>query len=88
MNRRLSDCKLVKSLFNLDNNHSLLNSVVKGDETWCFQYDLQTKRKHGIVLTRPFKTQNFLFQKSKNKVMLVTFFDSQGNIHKEFVPPG
>jgi hypothetical protein len=34
------------------------------------------------------KTQKFRFQKSKNKVMLVTFFDSQRIIHKEFVPPG
>jgi hypothetical protein len=28
------------------------------------------------------------FQTSKNKVTLVTFFDSNGIIHKEFVPPG
>jgi hypothetical protein len=28
------------------------------------------------------------FQKSKYKVILVTFYDSQGIIHKEFVPPG
>jgi hypothetical protein len=31
---------------------------------------------------------NILFQKSKNKVMLVTFFNNQEIIHKEFVPPG
>jgi hypothetical protein len=88
MNRRLSNSKLVKSLYLLDDNLSLLNSVVKGDDTWCFQYDLQTKRKHVMMLTKPFKTQNFLLQKSKNKVMLVTFLDSQGVIHKELVPPG
>jgi hypothetical protein len=26
-------------------DHSLLDSVVRGEETWCFQYDPQTKRQ-------------------------------------------
>jgi hypothetical protein len=34
------------------------------------------------------KTQTISISKVKNKVMLFTFFDSQGIIHKEFVPPG
>jgi histone-lysine N-methyltransferase SETMAR len=36
----------------------------------------------------PHETRNFDFKSQKNKVMLVTFFNSQGIIHKEFVPPG
>jgi hypothetical protein len=30
----------------------------------------------------------FWFQKSKNKVLLVTFINSQGILHKELVPQG
>jgi hypothetical protein len=28
----------------MDDDCSLLDSVVMGDEPWCFQYDPQTKR--------------------------------------------
>jgi hypothetical protein len=45
--------------------------------------------KHGMVFAKlsP-RHKKFRFKKSKNKVMLATFFDSQGIIHKAFVPPG
>jgi hypothetical protein len=53
----------------------------------CFQY-AKKKAKHGMALDKLSKTQENSFLKSRNKVMLVTFFDSQGIIHKQFVPPG
>jgi hypothetical protein len=34
------------------------------------------------------RLKKFRFQKTKNKVILVTFCNNQGIIHKEFVPPG
>jgi hypothetical protein len=61
--RRPSDCKLVKSLFSLDDSRPLLEPVVKGDETWCFHCDLKTKRQHGMVLTKHVNTHKYLFQK-------------------------
>jgi hypothetical protein len=42
-----------------------------------------------MALAKLSKTQkNFDFKSQKNKVMLITFFDSQEIIHIEFVPPG
>jgi hypothetical protein len=32
--------------------------------------------------------QKIYISKVRNKLMLVTFFDTEGIIHKEFVPPG
>jgi hypothetical protein len=70
-------------------DHSLFHSTGTGDETWCFQCDPQTKTQ-SMTWRSPSSPRHkkFRFQKSKNKVMLVTFFDSQGIIQKELVPPG
>lgn len=72
-----------------DANRNFLDSIVTGDESWCYQYDPETKRQsmEWRSSTSPRK-QKFRFEKSKTKVMLITFFDSTGIIHKEFVPPG
>lgn len=67
----------------------LLNNVVTGDETWVFEYDPQTKRQssewHTSSSPRPKQAR---MSKSKQKSMLICFFDGNGVIHKEFVPPG
>ncbi len=70
-------------------NRSFLTTIVTGDETWCYQYDPETKRQSMAWCSpsspRPSKSR---LQKSKVKTMLIAFFDSHGVIHKEFVPPG
>jgi hypothetical protein len=83
---KLQDCQ--EFIQSVDDEHSLLDSTVTGDETWCFHYDLQTKRQ-SMEWPSPSSARHkqFSFQKLKNKVMLVTFFDSQGIIYKEYVPP-
>jgi hypothetical protein len=65
-------------------DRSLLDSIVMDDGTWCFQYEPQTKRQ-SVEWCSP-RLEIFWFQKLENKVMLVTFFDSQGIIYKEVVP--
>jgi hypothetical protein len=65
------------------------NKIITGDETWCLAYDPETKRQSsewvGETSPRPKKLK---FQKSRIKTMLIIFFDSQGVVHKEFVPEG
>jgi hypothetical protein len=67
----------------------MLESIVTGSETWCFQYDPQTK-KQSMEWRSPSspRRKKFQFQKPKKKMMLDTFFFGQGIFHKEFVPPG
>jgi hypothetical protein len=63
------------------------NKISTGDETWCFAYDPETKQQSsewvGETSHRPKK---LTFQRSRIKTLLITFFDSQGVVHKEFVP--
>ena len=58
------------------------------DETWCFAYDPETKRQSsewvGETSPRPKKLK---FQRSRIKTLMI-FFDSQGVVHKEFIPEG
>jgi len=65
------------------------NKIIRGDETWCFAFDPETKRQGyewlGETTSRPKKLK---FQRSHIKNILIYFFDSQGIVHKEFVPEG
>jgi hypothetical protein len=73
----------------VDDDFSVLGSILTASETWCFQYDPATKRQ--LMEWRSPNCQRlkqFRFQKSKNRVMLVTFFDGQRNFNKESVPLG
>ena len=58
-------------------------------ETWCFAFDPKTKQQSskwvGETSPRPKKLK---FQRSRIKTMLIIFFNSQGAVHKEFVPGG
>ena len=63
--------------------------VITGDETWIFEYDPDKKRQssewHTSNSPRPKKSR---MRKSKIKTKLIRFFDSQGVVHKEFMPQG
>jgi hypothetical protein len=54
-----------------------------------FAYGPETKRQisewFGEISPRP---KELKFQRSRIKIMLIIFFDSQGVVHKEFVPEG
>jgi len=66
-----------------------LDSVISGDETWCYEYDPESKAQssewHTNASPRPKKAR---MSKSQVKTMLIVFFDSKGIVHKEFVPIG
>jgi histone-lysine N-methyltransferase SETMAR len=70
-------------------NEEMFDRVITGDETWCFQYNLVTKRQ-----SMQWKTQNSPWPRkahmswSQVKTMLVCFFDYKGIIHYEFIAQG
>ena len=74
-------CDLISSA---DNDPTFLNRIITGDETWCFLYDPQLKRQSAIWKTPGKRRQD----RSKDKVMLELFFDSNGIVHIEFIPEG
>jgi len=72
----------------IENDKKIFKHVITGDETWIFEYDpdtkLQSSEWHTSNSPRPKKTKS----KSKTKTMLICFFDTQGVVHKEFMPQG
>jgi len=69
-----------------DADKSIFNKIITGDKTWCFATDPKSKRQSfewvGETSPRPKKLK---FQRSR---ILIILFDSQGVLHKEFVPEG
>ena len=67
----------------------LLENIVTRDETWCYQFDPESKRQSMAWCTytspRPKKSR---LQKSKVKTLLIAFCGNKGIICKEFVPAG
>jgi len=70
-------------------NAEMFDRVVTDDETWCFQYDPETKRQSMQCKTqnspRPIKAR---ISRSLVKTMLVCFFDHKGIVHYEFIAQG
>jgi hypothetical protein len=68
-----------------DADKKLFNKIITRDVTWCFAYDSRTNRQSSEwadeVSPRPKKLK---FQKHQHHVD--HFFDSQGVMHKEFLP--
>jgi len=73
----------------LEREPEFFSRVITGDKSWILEYDSEAKSQsrawHTANSPRPKKAR---MSKSKIKSMLICFFDSQGNVHKEFVPPG
>jgi len=65
----------------------LFNKMIKGDETWCFAYDPETRRQISEWVGETSHRPNQLkFQRSRIKINDNFFFDPQGVVHKKFVP--
>ena len=73
----------------LERKPEFFSHVITDDESWILEYDLETKRQIQEWQTAnspcPKKAR---MSKSKINSMLICFFDSQGIVHKECVPPG
>jgi hypothetical protein len=72
-----------------DADKYFFNKIIMGDETWCFAYDPETKQQSSEWLdeTSP-RPKRLKFRKSRIKTVLIIFSNSQGIVHKEFVPEG
>ncbi|GFT41250.1 histone-lysine N-methyltransferase SETMAR [Nephila pilipes] len=72
-----------------DEDPNFLKTIVTADESWCLEYDPETKRQSSEWTSpgkgRPMKVRA---SKSKTKTMMLVFFDSRGIIHHEFLRQG
>jgi hypothetical protein len=84
---RVTSCQDIIAMADADK--SFFNKIITGNGTWCFAYDPETKRQSSEwVVEKSSRPKELKFQKFHIKNMLIIFFDSQGVVHKEFVPEG
>ncbi|UYV70068.1 hypothetical protein LAZ67_7001698 [Cordylochernes scorpioides] len=78
-----------KMLEMLEENPNWKEKVITGDETWVYGHDQETKHQSmewkGKDEPRTKKSRLCM---SKNKVLLVTFFDIKGIVHYEYLEEG
>ena len=84
---RVAICQELKET--VINDPTLLLNVITGDGSIVYAYDAETKLQSSQWKSpgspRPKKAR---MQKSKLKTMLICFFDQEGIVYREFVPPG
>lgn len=73
----------------VDSDPTFIERIITGDETWVYEFDMQTSQQASEWRTKnepkPKKPRQ---SRSKVKVMLIVFFDIRGLVHHEFVPEG
>ena len=67
---------------------NFLSRVLTGDESWLYNYDLARKQQSLQWKTPSSETKTSAPSSEQHQVNSVIFFDIQGIVHKEFVPPG
>jgi hypothetical protein len=71
---RLQACQ--EFIQSVDDDRSLLDSIVRGDETCCFQYDPEQKDNAWNTVFQALEDKKFRFQKSNKKFWeeLIAYF--------------
>jgi len=86
LDHRVQVCTELQEAVRHDPN--FLSMVITGDESWVYDYDLETKQQSTQWKTpsslRPKKARQV---RSNIKSMLIIFLDIRGIVHMEFVPP-
>jgi hypothetical protein len=69
---RVTSCQDITAMADADKN--FFNKIIMGVETWCFAYDLETKRQSSewVGETSP-RPKELKFQRSRINTMLIIF---------------
>lgn len=88
--QKLNRVKVAEDMLEqVDSDPTFIKRIVTGDETWVYEFDMQTSQQasewHLPTDPKPKKPRQ---SRSKVKVMLTVFFDYHGVVHSEFLPEG
>ena len=73
----------------VNNDPELLKTVITGDETWVYGYDVETKAQSSQwKLPKEPRPKKIRQVRSNVKVLLTAFIDFNGVVHHEFLPYG
>jgi len=80
---------IAQELNEVNNDPDLLKTVITGDETWVYGYDVETKAQSSQwKLPEEPRPKKIRKVRSNVKVLLTVFFDFNGVVHHEFLPYG
>jgi histone-lysine N-methyltransferase SETMAR len=72
-----------------ENDPNFISTIITDDESWVYRYDPEMKQQSFrwkmANSPRPKKAPQV---RSNVKSMLICFFDTEGIVYKEFIPPG
>ena len=73
----------------VNNDDTVLEKVITGDESWVYGYDPETKQQSS-QWKRPDEPWSKKARQSRSSVksMLIVFFYYEGVVHHEYAPPG
>lgn len=75
----------------VNNDDTFIKCITTGDETWVYEFDMQTKQQASEqrAANEP-RTKKIRQTQSKNKVLLTVLMDYYygGVVHSEFLPTG
>ena len=78
-----------KILTTYNNNADLLKKIITSDESWVYDYDIETKAELSQWKRSEEPRPKTAAQvRSYVKVLLAVFFDCNGVVHLEFLPQG
>ena len=78
---RVTSCQDIIAM--ADTHKHFFNKIITGDETSCLASDPETKRSSEWVGETSPRPKKLKFQRLTT---MIIFFDSQGVVHKEFIP--
>jgi hypothetical protein len=67
---------------------NFISNFITCDETWVYGYDPETEQQSQWKSPNSPRPKKACHVYSDVKSMLIIFLDIQGNVHKEFIPPG
>ena len=73
----------------LKDDPQFLTKVLIGDENWCYGYDPESEQQSCQWKSPNSRSSKIPWQvRSSFKTMLISFFDVDGIVYREFVSPG
>ena len=72
----------------LKNDSQFLTKVLTGDESFCYSYETEFKQQSHQWKSPNMPRPNKAWQVSSSvKTIIISFFDVDGILHRQFVPP-
>jgi hypothetical protein len=82
---RVNMCLELWQKVNKDPTFTCISRIIRGDESWIYTYDPETKQQ--LLQWKSPRAKKAQQVRSSTKSMLIVFFNLKEIVHREFFPP-